>query len=75
MTQNEQTPFASQITLSAEDVQPKAYFIRYSVAVQCAGSIEQSHRHCPMLSTMYKTQTSTRRDLLQMSHFTSAEVD
>ena len=43
----------------------------YSVAVQCAGSIEQNHTHtrCSMLSTMYKTQTSTRRDLLEMSRF------
>ena len=46
-------------------------------SVQCAGSIEQNHTHtrCPMLSTMYKTQTSTRRDLLQMSRFIPTEVE
>ena len=63
--------------LSPENVPPRATVLRYSVAVQCAGSIEQNHTHtrCPMLSTMYKTQTSTRRDLLQMSRFLPAEVE
>ena len=60
-----------------ENAQRRATVLHYSVAVQCAGSIEQNHTHtqCPMLSTMYKTQTSTRRDLLQMSCFLPAEVE
>ena len=64
-------------TLFPENVDPTTYVLCYSVAVRCAGSIEQNHTHprCPMLSTMYKTQTSTRRDLLQMSHFLPAEVE
>ena len=61
--------------LSPENVEPRAIVFRYSVAVQSAGSIEQNHTRCPMLSTMYKTQTSQRRDLLQMSHFIPAEVE
>ena len=62
--------------LSPENVEPRAIVLCYSVAVQCAGSIEQNHTHirCTMLSTMYKTQTSTRRHLLQMSRFPPAEV-
>ena len=42
------------ILLSAENVQPTAHLLGYSVAVQCDDSIEQNHTHAqwPMLCTM-----------------------
>ena len=55
--------------------QERLYFVILLLCSVLVLSNKTTHTQCSMLSPMYKTQTSTRRDLLQMSRFIPAEVE